>query len=119
MIFQESITLCDNGEKYLLSAVLPALREAGLLSEGQAVCGGCVAGTWWVCQSLLCRRRGNSSLQRAEAGGGHGRILGRRKEDLGKAGEGWRERSSVASWPLGGTLESIRSCGTCDISPLA
>lgn len=28
----------------MLSAVLPALREAGLLSEGQAVCGGCVAG---------------------------------------------------------------------------
>lgn len=31
-------------------------------------------GPWWVCQSPLCRRRGNLSLQRAEAGGGHGRT---------------------------------------------
>ena len=82
MIFQESITLCDNGEMMfaLGSSACAQGGGAALWRAWLSVEAAMVDG---VGQALLCRRR-RASWQRAGVGAGHHRNLSEGRRTQGR-----------------------------------
>lgn len=90
MIFQESITLCDKGEKIF------ALSSSGCSRGGGAAAGVGVAATALGQEEGFVTVRAETGVGWVGAGGAL-QESGRRKEDPGTAGEGWKEESLVVS----------------------